>query len=203
MLISIVLLLTSCPDNNFDCAPKYIFEIPTNLVNVKDTISVGDTIWIEIKFSSLLYDTLSKKMINYQNGDFPFEVVIKQFQFVDKEQDEKLKLANASFKEIILKGSIADNYVNNNCCYYLPDNENGYHLKLGMIATKKGDYFLRIAGLAPYRKDQDECHSISDIFITNGNGLFNNLLDKYHLLNEKESIVGTSIDEFYGFVVVD
>ena len=57
-----------CKKFQFDCTQiKYNFQLPVKAYPDKDSINIGDTIWLEIDESTILKDSISSSNIDY-NG---------------------------------------------------------------------------------------------------------------------------------------
>ncbi|GAB4341766.1 MAG: hypothetical protein OHK0038_21520 [Flammeovirgaceae bacterium] len=199
LIFSIIMLIcTACPE--YECNnPKYVFRVPVSTTSIKDTLKIGDTLWIEMDVEQSMRDTISKKDISYPNGDFSFIVGITEFNSTDQNGTSNMKEANHLFKDVIINGTFSNFYKNSNCCYYLADFENNhYRFKLGLIPLKKGDYFIKMHG-GVERQKIDKCDtSIADIYVSNGNGILDELFTKYNITKtENESVY----DDMYGFVV--
>ena len=152
VLYLLVVLITTtnlkCECNKVvGCAENvYSFEIGVKAYPDIDSISVGDTIWVEIDNSVMLSDINSNKLIDYSNADnlgtsisfakliSPDNVITETanlFTYKIVTGSEVLSLDSTKFRE-----------------YIFAEINNRYMFKLGIIPTTKGVFKLFISNAA-------------------------------------------------------
>jgi hypothetical protein len=66
ILTAFLFIKANCTKIPFDCAKTvYSFQLPVKAFPDKDTINIGDTIWLEINERTLIRDGICGEMINY------------------------------------------------------------------------------------------------------------------------------------------
>ncbi len=71
LLLTVVTTFEACdPSNLFKCVNRYSPLLPFTITPTRDTIKVGDTLWIEANFSDTVVDWESKQKMKYENFDF-------------------------------------------------------------------------------------------------------------------------------------
>jgi len=138
------LLITSCGKFN-SCKTYYTFEMPVTMSPVKDTISIGDTLWFEINTSPMLKDRESNTVIDVkdqmltwdQNMIIFFREITNASGSIAEQED-----AVSKFDFIYEKGNLVD-YTGNLAKGMEFSYENGnYSIKTGIIPKDSGIYFL-------------------------------------------------------------
>lgn len=76
MSLYFFLLAFSCEKQQEKNYKNLFFELPISVYPVKDTLRVGDTLWIETKSSDLLYESSTKKTYQIANVDFSTRIAV-------------------------------------------------------------------------------------------------------------------------------
>lgn len=147
-LIIVFLVFTSCKPRKKKCSRGYDLEHPVSVYPVKDSYSIGDTIWIEMNIP----DVFDLRGINNFTGEkFNQTVQLKNFNFyptfipIKKITDTTTNLAGndtsgwPSFQAIYLPGYTQ--YEMKYGVQYVYQYANSlYHYKLGIICLEKGRF---------------------------------------------------------------
>ena len=203
-LIIVLLVFTSCKPRKKKCSSGYDIDHPVSVYPVKDSYSIGDTIWIEMNIP----DVFDLRGINNFTGEkFIQTVQLKNFNFyptfisIKKITDTTSNLAGnetsgwPSFQAIYLPGYTQ--YEMKYGVQYVYQYANSlYHYKLGIICLEKGRfvYIPTFTFFAPMActgslNEQDitpECETeiITDIrFLINKQANGTNLTN-YHLFEQ-------------------
>lgn len=147
-LIIVFLVFTSCKPRKKKCSRGYDIDHPVSVYPVKDSYSIGDTIWIEMNIP----DVFDLRGINNFTGEkFNQTVQLKNFNFyptfipIKKITDTTTNLAGndtsgwPSFQAIYLPGNTQ--YEMKYGVQYVYQYANSlYHYKLGIICLEKGRF---------------------------------------------------------------
>lgn len=60
----------SCGKDRPDCTKNYKFEFPVTITPPKDTLSIGDTLWIDIKYSNQIINLNDQELVDVDHFDF-------------------------------------------------------------------------------------------------------------------------------------
>lgn len=148
ILIGIIFIFVyaSCYKSK-DCnrSQQFAFTLPVSVSPGTDSINLGDTLWIKIEDSTLLYDSLSNSFINYsQAGNLSY--VIAFLKVISA--TELLPVAD-SFNYVIKTGSYIGSLNPAALREYQPNEQIGkYTVELGIIAQKKGTFRVTIVNSA-------------------------------------------------------
>ncbi len=108
------------------------FQLPVKIYPLKDTFSVGDTIWIEQEFSDNLQNTQNNKYYTLRNFDFKIS-----YSFIDLNQIGSRTITNP--KIVVYTGS---NTQENSTKVGFKYENNTYRYKAAFIAQQKGLFLL-------------------------------------------------------------
>jgi hypothetical protein len=148
--ISLLLLLVSCGLFSDPGLEHYDYHsyITYNVYPDKDTIKVGDTLWLKANFSNLFNDLDSNKKTRYSGG-FDLSVGIEEVKFGISSSMPDLGSDFSPNKFIFFTVHGIYEYENVGCSVH-PDllNET-YTIELGIIPKEKGLFFLEDAAGKP------------------------------------------------------
>ena len=138
--------------------PNYSFKVNESFFPQKDSINVGDTIFVLSSFNKELTDTTTKKVIDFSNAENLGTVLI--ISDITKFRDIQ-RGAIDSFSYFNLVGSIftapATDTLNVKQLIYT-ETSSIYDLKIGLIAKKAGIYIFTIPDNPDvFRKNQTKC----------------------------------------------
>lgn len=141
--LSLFLLFVNMDCHKSKCVQDYIFDVPYTHSILKDTISIGDTIWITSDFGPQLTDNKTGEVCSFNNIDFQ-----SSLKFIEI-SGTKPRFLNEKFTLINIIGSASLNFFNSDTIYTLGNASSynikyegtiTYKLKLGFIPKEKGLY---------------------------------------------------------------
>jgi hypothetical protein len=140
LLFSLVSILcsSSCKKKNKCQKRSYSFEHPVSVFPVKETYSIGDTLWFEMNFSDEMKDLYSDEIIKLEDFDFMMNFI--NFSKFNASVDLNDELAAWSFFEPIYDN--IDTIISRPLGprYKLKYYDYSYHLKFGLIMKEIGIY---------------------------------------------------------------
>ncbi len=156
--------INGCGKLGLGCADtKFTFQTSIRAYPDKDSIRVGDTVWLESNIPVSLNDISTKNLIDY-SGASNLGTVISLDRFTGGSiSDPGTTYAANEFKYVLLKGKIVENNI-------LPDRikeylfieaNNQYSLKVGIVAQKKGVYILGVDNSKNVFRSTDKCTKAS------------------------------------------
>lgn len=157
MVAGLFLQFTSCkkPCNE----PDYSFSIKASFSSERDSMPVGDTLWLKCETPSLMQDLNTKSQINFVEAEnFGTVLIVQDITkfFTD------YRGAVDSFDFIKIEGeinSIQTSDANRVKQLSFSESNNRYILKIGIIAKKRGLYIFTIPDIPSvvYRKGKEQC----------------------------------------------
>jgi hypothetical protein len=153
-LIYIIFASSTCQKSGFGCTETtYNFEAIAKVVNPKDSINIGDTIWLEISASVLQTDLLSGNPITFKNAANLGTAI----GFGELVNPNSPVFAENDFFYVLQKGE----NVNNNRAgikeYKFTENGNMYEFRLGIIPKKKGYFNFGLSDASNVFRYDDKC----------------------------------------------
>ena len=140
LIIAITLssIFTSCI-KRMDCSQTdYSFEGFFKAYPDRDSIRIGDTIWLETKIPVQIKDRINGGVINY-TGALNLGTAITYLELISGPADPAPLGAAYSFNNFLLKGKATASVDANKLREFLFVEEAGfYHFKLAVIPTKRG-----------------------------------------------------------------
>jgi len=152
---SLFLQQCSCTKTlGLDCAEiKYSFELPVKGYPDKDSISTGDTIWLEINESTSFKDDQSGQMIDYSNAGNIGSAL--GFQIYDSIQQNWYP-AISQFLFLLTKGKELKR-TPLDIEYSFAEETGRYLFKLGVIPKVKGLYRIVFSNSNNTYRNNDKC----------------------------------------------
>lgn len=161
ILFVVTIINSGCPKPCIEA--NYSFSVNSQLIPDKDSIHIGDTIYLESSFSQQLTEQSSGQIIDYNNSTgIGSALAVSKLPIGDTIAQD----AVFDFDYVSISGRIY-----NDRSIPRPDGvqqltygeTNGnYVLKVGLIAKKKGNYILGIGnGLSNGRKKSRNCEKAS------------------------------------------
>jgi hypothetical protein len=136
----ILLICTSCGCKKEEVPPEFvrmIFEIPLSITPIKDTVHLGDTLWLEASFPDTIRDHNSGKYYKVPPSfDFRTGVFFKKMIYNDKNISEQPGFAK-SYK-VLNKIAGIKNLQTTSGDLEFAHNGGKYSLKVGIIPNHKG-----------------------------------------------------------------
>jgi hypothetical protein len=134
---------------------KYYFSMTEAFSPEKDSITVGDTLWITSSHSTIFLDSITRTNIDFSNSHLgsPFEIL----NFPDTSQN--VIGAVNDFEYLINYGALTDNdsLPNQNKSFSYEEINSEYRLKVGIIAKKKGIYAISVGDDISVAKKNKGC----------------------------------------------
>lgn len=153
--ISTIIIFNSCGKNGIGCAnTTYNFQIGENVVSSKDSIRIGDTIYLKVNTSTKLTDLQFGNVIDYSNAT-NLGNVIGLLRFLPARKEAG---AINNFQLIMLKGSKVNSIDPSTNQEVLFGEENGnYKFSMAVIPKDTGRYVLTISNAANVYRKNDKC----------------------------------------------
>lgn len=155
IIVGLVCLSFQC-NRRLDCAnTKYSFSMGIKAYPDRDSIQIGDTIWLEVNEPTTLKDVLTNNMVNYSGAEnLSTTIGIAELISVNN-VDVK---GNTFFNFFVQSGNeISRPDTNNFREYRFHEVNNNYQIKLGIIPTKAGVYKLFVGSAANVYSSNDRC----------------------------------------------
>ncbi len=130
--------LSSCGFFKDKCFRTYRFEIPFTTYPLKDTLNIGDTLWISADFSGDILDSTKMEYVHTENIDFETKIGLDQIDT----NPYKPNVWGSLGPIILEKGEIAPQGISMRIKYRYENNR--YLFKLGVVCNKVGVYYLGI-----------------------------------------------------------
>ncbi|HEY8935542.1 MAG TPA: hypothetical protein VIM65_10000 [Cyclobacteriaceae bacterium] len=141
LIVVFILLMpfTSCDPPE---GPSYAFSVTASISPSRDTVSVGDTLYLESSFPTKLPDNRTGKIVDYSNSvDLSGSIGFADFNKFGTTTDST---TTKYMHYVVVEGDVYNDksmpvYWNGNRTRY--EEKDGYYkLKIGMIPQKKGMY---------------------------------------------------------------
>lgn len=134
--VTCLLLLTACPSPCIEAV--YSFEVTASYKPDKDSITIGDTLYLESSFPAKLFDSQTKSEVDYSNAKtigatIAFGNIAKAGFGTDSTLND---FAFVSFKGQIYNDPGVPGHISVNQIQYA-DMDGKYILKVGIIPKKK------------------------------------------------------------------
>jgi hypothetical protein len=138
--VFIVLSSLGCGKNCKEA--KYFFLMQESFSPEKDSIAVGDTIWVNSSHSTTFQDMYSHATVDFSNSQIGSNIRILNFP----DTSQTVIGAVYDFDIIKIYGNEVDsnNIPTENKGFYYEEINGNYLLKLGFIAKKKGIYGISL-----------------------------------------------------------
>jgi len=182
ILISMATIFSTCK-KHFGCAENvYSFQIGIKAYPDKDSIRIGDTIWIEINTPTQLKDIQSGRIINYSEAE-NLGSGISLAELIEK---DSIKDAANDFSYILKKGISVDNpLINKVREFVFVEENNAFLFKIGVVPKKRGIYKMFVSNAANVYRKNDKCTKASfeiNFENTNQHLYFNKIVLPYYNL---------------------
>lgn len=143
----------------WDCSQTdYTFEAFYKAYPDKDSISIGDTIWLELTTPTLLKNLMNNQIVDYSGAE-NFGCAISYLELIGGSFSDPGSLPAAnSFDNILKIGFISPTDKQDQIRAYLFKEENGmYVFKLGIVPKKKGLFAIAPGNAANVYRKSDNC----------------------------------------------
>lgn len=193
-IIAINIFIFSILSCKEPCNKSYDFSVSFNISpSLKDTFSIGDTLWLSSEIPFQFQDRKNKSNIDVTNFTFLIECNLGRLDTT------VFTYPISSFKYINSIGKLNIVNINNEISYFKVEYQNesiSKKLKVGLIPTKKGVYYFEFGYLTDNLDEgfnkvilfDDKCTESFDISfdMNNGSDDFN-----YHLIKQSPQPITT------------
>jgi hypothetical protein len=162
----ILLSLIGCGKNCKDAV--YAFTMQESFSPEKDSIAVGDTLWVISSHSTAFTDLVSNSQIDFSNSNLATNVRILKFP------DTSQQVIGGVYDFGIIKNNGneigGDNIPSENKNFYFEEKNNTYLLNIGFIPKQKGLYCISLSNSISIIEKRGGCEKASvNIINTNQN----------------------------------
>jgi len=162
LLISYLGIWASC-NKNFDCRGTiYSFEAFAKAYPAKDSMHIGDTIWLELQTPTRLKDITSGEMVDY-SGAANFGTVIGYVELTggDLLNPGTAPAAN-DFNNIVVNGTSVQPLRPEQLREFLfKEQDNRYLFKVGIVPKKAGLFMVGLDNAAGVYQKSNSCRKSS------------------------------------------
>lgn len=176
LLSALLFTKATCNKTGLDCAnTKYSFQLPVRAYPNKDTISIGDTIWLEINESTTFVNGQNGEIIDYSGAKnlgsgIAFGAFNTDLKSWVNENPNNFNLVLVDGYGKLLKKTAID------VEYSFAEKEKRYIFLLGVAPNKKGLFSLLFSNSNNTYRESDKCTK------ANFNIIFENT-DQHYPLN--------------------
>lgn len=157
-------VLTGCGKNCKDA--MYAFTMQESFYPEKDSVAVGDTLWVSSSHSTIFKDLTSGSDVDFSNSQLGSNIRI--LNFPDTSQTVKGAIFDFDIVKIYGHEIGNDNIPTDNKGFFYDEINSNYILKLGFIAKKKGIYSISLGNSISILEKKGGCEKAS-VEITNTN----------------------------------
>lgn len=163
LITAMVTTFSTCKKGGLGCANTvYNFKIGAQVYPGKDSIHVGDTVWIEINSPVSFTDINTGKLINYSGVSNLSTALSFDIFRGGSFSDPGTAYAANNFKYFLVTGVFVDNPFTDWIREYLfSENSNKYNFKLAVIPRVTGTYAISIGDAANVYRQSDKCTKAS------------------------------------------
>lgn len=164
ILIIGVCIATSCGRGCLEA--QYNFNMQEVFSPEKDSILVGDTVFMESSHSTSFKDTLTTMLIEFGGSQIGVNLGLLRFPDTSATPDGGMN----DFSILVFKGKAVgnDNIPTQNKGFLFAEDGGNYELKIGFVAKQKGVYAISLGNSMGIIKKRSGCEK-ANILITNGN----------------------------------
>ncbi len=150
LFVAMVTTFSTCKKGSLGCANTvFNFKIGAKAYPDKDSILVGDTIWLEIDAPTKLTDINSNTIVDYSGADNLRNALSFDIFTGGSVSDPGTAYAANDFNFSLKTGSaIANPYTERIREYLFIENNSSFKFKLAIIPKKKGIFALAISNAA-------------------------------------------------------
>ncbi len=163
LITAMATIFSTCKKGGLGCANAvYGFQIGAQAYPDKDSIHLGDTIWIEINTSTNLTDMPSNNIIDYSGAE-NLGNALSFVKFIGGSvSDPGAAYAANEFKFDIIKGNqINNSFVEGIREYLFIEKSNQYEFKLAVIPQQTGIYSIGLSNSVNVARRSDKCTKAS------------------------------------------
>ncbi|RZL41767.1 MAG: hypothetical protein EOP00_24345 [Pedobacter sp.] len=193
-----VILIISFHSCRKSCRKAYDFVVPVKVYSANDTLSVKDTLWVEMDFSDKVLDYQTNQTYTLENFDFKTAVILRRIEY-DTSNTVGQPGAYNKFDFVNKIGAINDwSHEEIGWGILRPVYENNrYRLKAGFIPNDTGVFFIYFfRDMLSVRSDPikvldnncEEYMSFMRVLVNDGNTNFDLLQRKSKLREVRDEI---------------
>lgn len=156
VVLSITTIYTTCHKPLLGCESSYSFILNAKVYPDKDTIAIGDTIWVEVNSSDTFTDLISNTQVKFDNAEnlatamgFSKLINTNPIQLGDAVNDFQFNLLIG--QEMV---SAMPQRVKN---YLVSYNSGSYKFKLAVIPKNTGTYRFNLGNAANVSRRGEPC----------------------------------------------
>lgn len=163
-LITIVCIATGCGRSCLEA--QYSFNIQQTFYPEKDSISIGDTLFLESSHSTTLNDSTLNSLVDFSGSDMGGNLEL--LRLPDTSSIATGGMDNFNIVFLTGKPSGNDNIPSQNKGCYFTESNNNYELKIRFVAKQKGIYLVSLGNAMGILKKKGGCEK-ANFLITNAN----------------------------------
>lgn len=155
-LIALISIYAQCNKPRLDCANTvYSFELGIKAYPDKDSINVGDTIWLEVNEPTTLKDGFTGQMINYSGAVNLGSAISFAKLIAPSVTDDQVAF---NFKYVLIQGNELTRPDTAKYREFKFDELNSYYkFKLGIIPKVQGIFKMFVSNAADVYRYNDKC----------------------------------------------
>lgn len=175
LLVAISTIFSTCK-KNFGCANStYSFEAGIRIYPDKDSINIGDTLWMEMNEPTTFLDLGSGLNVNYDNA----ENLGTTLRLIELLENSKFQGAYKKFKLKLEFGQNVQNLTDTSSLkeYLFIERNNKYIFRLGFVPNQKGIFRISFGNAQNVYRKNDKCTKAGFVLKlkqTNSHAYFNN-----------------------------
>jgi hypothetical protein len=152
-LIFLICIQSTCKKNSNCTETSYSFEAYAKVINPYDSITVGDTIWLEIIAPIAQVDRINGQTVTFSNAE-NLGTAIGFAEIILPE----IKGAANDFDYVLVKGTTVSNpKVTEIREYSFIEGSANYEFRLGIIPKRKGFFNFGLSNAANVFRKNDKC----------------------------------------------
>jgi hypothetical protein len=147
--------LSTCKKGGLGCANTvYNFEIAGKIYPDKDSIHIGDTVWLELNIPTNFTDITSNQIVDYSGAEnLGSAIGFGEYSVINNPAP-----AANSFLDVLVKGKKVDNPDIAQIREFLFEEQNNrYVFKLGIIPKEKGIFGTGFSNAQNVYRNSDKC----------------------------------------------
>ncbi len=164
ILIVVIIFATTISSTckkKFICADSNTYTFINNYAKAypdKDSIQIGDTLWIQINMPTILKDITTNTMTDFSNAVSVGNTFGVGLFTGGSESDPGVTGAVNKFDYLVAKGQLIDNSIlNERIQFQFSKANDSFFLKVGAIPKMTGIYYLAISDDAGVHRKGDPC----------------------------------------------
>lgn len=148
-------IFSTCKKGELGCANTvYNFQLFADVFPDKDSVHIGDTIWLEVNSTTMFRDINSNVVVDYSHAmNLGSAIGFGEYSIINN----PIFAAN-SFRDILLTGSNVNNpNIEQIREYLFSEQNNRYVFKLGIVAQQPGIFGIGFSNARNVYRESDKC----------------------------------------------